>query len=91
MAEDRKTLGEVLHEAREAGNDGRHRPMILAPWADRAPTLKALDEATAAVVEAEVRSRVASDLRSRALHEVPGVIREAWRAAAEVAMKGGTS
>ena len=24
-----KTLGEFLHEAREAGNDGRDRPLIL--------------------------------------------------------------
>lgn len=53
-----KTLGEILHEAREAGNDGRDRPMFLAPWAERDPRLKALDEAMAAAVEAAVMERL---------------------------------
>ena len=55
-----KTLGQILHEAREAGNDGRDRPMFLAAWAERDPRLQALDESMAEAVAAEVREQVAA-------------------------------
>ena len=54
---DYKTLGEILHEAREAGNDGRTRPLTPKPWADRDPRLNALDEEMAAAVAAAVMER----------------------------------
>src|SRR5579859_2386575 len=75
-----KTLGEVLHEAREAGNDGRDRPMFLAPWAERNPRLKMLDESMAAAVEAAVRERIAGEIEtplSDALHTLGEVQRMA--------------
>ena len=52
-----KTLGEILHEAREAGGQQRPRPWPPLPWAERDPALKALDEQMAAAVEAAVLER----------------------------------
>jgi len=74
------TPGEVLHRAREAGNDGRDRPMFLAPWADRDPRLKELDEAMAAAVAAQATADVRSALAA-ADNTIGQVIRlaESWR------------
>ena len=86
---DERTLGEVLHEAREAGNDGRDRPLILLRWADRDPRLKALDEDMAAAVEAEVRVRAAAEIRARARQLwPPGMHREELDMAAAAVVKG---
>jgi hypothetical protein len=57
-----KTLGEVLHEAREAGGQKRPRPWPPESWADRDPRLRALDEAMASAVAAAVREHDASIL-----------------------------
>ena len=52
-----KTLGQILHEAREAGGQQRPRPWPPLPWTERDPALKELDEAMAAAVEAAVLER----------------------------------
>jgi hypothetical protein len=75
-----KTLGEVLHEAREAGGQQRPRPWPPLPWAERDPALKALDEQMAAAVEAAVLERRAADPEtplSDALHTLGEIQREA--------------
>lgn len=53
-----KTLGQILHEAREAGGQQRPRPWPPLPWAERDPALKELDEAMAAAVAAAERERL---------------------------------
>jgi len=60
-----RTLGQVLHEAREAGGQGRPRPWPPLPWAERDPGLKALDEEMAGAVAAVVRDRFRAALRER--------------------------
>ena len=66
MPDDRPSLGEILHRAREAGNAARIRPLIPEPWADRDPRLKELDEAMAAAVAEVVRERIAVALEDYA-------------------------
>ena len=87
---DSRTLGEILHRAREAGNAVRIRPLAPEDWADRDERLRDLDEAMAAAVEAEVRERIAADLHRLAHsgHGVPGVQRDAYLAAEHVARFG---
>ena len=84
-----RTLGEVLHEAREAGNDGRDRPLIPKPWADRDPRLKALDEDMAAAVEAEVRQRIVAEIRKHASVWPPGFQRNLVHSAADAVAREG--
>jgi hypothetical protein len=82
MADDRPSLGEVLHRARQAGGEQRPRPWPPEDWADRDERLRALDEAMAAAVEAVVRERIATDLHRLATggrDGVPGVERDAKR------------
>ena len=50
MTDERPSLGEVLHRARQASTDGRDRPWPVEDWADRDPRLQAIDEAMAAAV-----------------------------------------
>ena len=52
MPDDHPSLGEVLHRARQASQDGRDRPWPVEDWADRDDRLKALDEAMASAVAA---------------------------------------
>ena len=100
MADDR-SLGEVLHRARQASTDGRDRPWPVEEWEDRHPRLQAVDELMAAAVAAAVRERIAADFRRLAADReqfadiAPGVPRvereaklEAWRAAVHVALYG---
>ena len=84
MADDR-TLGQVLHEARQAGGAGRPRPWPPEDWADRDPRLRAIDEAMAAAVEAVVRERISAAILAEAGPGVPGVERRALEAAAAIA------
>ena len=61
-----RSLGEVLHRAREAGNAARIRPLTPEDWADRDPRLKELDEDMAAAVAEVVRERIAVALEDYA-------------------------
>lgn len=55
---DERTLGQVLHAARQALTDGRDRPWPVEDWADRDPVLQVRDEKMAAAVKAEVMERI---------------------------------
>ena len=89
MADDR-SLGEIMHEAREAGNAVRIRPLAPQDWADRDPRLRDLDEQMAAAVEAAVRRRVAAELRDRASRRwPPSFYRDELYLAADAVARGG--
>ena len=60
MADDR-SLGEIMHEAREAGNAVRIRPLAPQDWADRDPRLRDLDEQMAAAVDRSDREHFRVD------------------------------
>ena len=91
MADDR-TLGRVLHEARREHNPPRERPANVPPWDERAQWQRDLDEQMAAdlgaVVEARTRERIAVDLERLARGAVPGVVRDAFLGARQVALHG---
>ena len=57
MTDDR-TLGQVLHEARQSAGEQRPRPWPIEDWKDRGPQLQAVDEAMAAAVEAAAMERL---------------------------------
>jgi hypothetical protein len=57
-----RSLGEVLHRARQAGGEQRPRPWPVEDWAARDPRLRALDEAMAAAVAEVVRERIGAAL-----------------------------
>ena len=97
---DTRTPGELVHRVRCAENARRERPFVLAAWEHRTPEQKAMDEAMAAAVEADVRERIADGLR-RLAHDaaampstVPGIERDTRRdtylAAAQVVQHGVT-
>ena len=69
MADDDRTLGQILHEARQAGGEQRPRPMPVEDWAERDPRLQALDEQMAESVAAEVRKQIAAALQAQADRE----------------------
>ena len=95
---DDRTLGQVLHEARQALGEQRPRGWPVEDWADRDYRLQAGDEAMAAAVEAVVRERIAVELRRLADDAaaqpvtVPGIERRTRRdtylAAVQVALHG---
>ena len=89
MADDR-TLGQVLHEARREHNPPLERPWNVDPWEERADWQKKLDEEMAAELEAEVRRRVAVEIKDRARKLwPPGFQREELDAAAVAVVRGG--
>jgi hypothetical protein len=81
---DGRSLGQVLHEAREAGGQKRPRPWPPLPWAERERELKALDEAMAAAVA----GAATADLRSR-LADADNAIGQVIRLAESWQMQGG--
>ena len=84
---DTRTLGQVLHEARIEYNPKTERPRGVAPWEERAPWQRDLDEQMAAEVEVEVRRRVIAEFRDYAEQKVPGgVARTACYEAIEFVM-----
>ena len=88
LCSDDRTLGQHLHEARRASTVGRIPPWPVADWADRDERLKAVDEAMAAAVEAEVRGRIGADLKRLAMGAAPGIERDVWLAARQAALHG---
>ena len=91
LSSDTRTLGQVLHASRIRHNPPTERPRNVAPWEDRAPWQQQLDEEMAADLEAEVRRRVAAELRDRARKLwPPGMYRDQLDlAAAQVVLHGG--
>src|SRR5208282_3767733 len=95
---DDRTLGQVLHAARQAAGEQRPRPWPIEDWKDRGPQLQAVDEAMAGAVASAVRERIAAELRrladsAAALPSVvPGIERRTRRdtylAAAQVVLHG---
>ena len=88
MTDDR-TLGQVLHEARQSAGEQRPRPWPIEDWKDRGPQLQAVDEQMAAAVEAEVRRRVAAEIRGHAMVWPPGFQRNLVHSAADAVAQGG--
>ena len=87
MADD--TLARLVHETRREFGAAYERPVKPAPWEERHPRQQELDRHIAAAVECAVRNRVAAEVREMALHQVPGVVREALREASRaVLLKG---
>ena len=88
MTDDR-TLGQHLHDSRIRHNPPKERPASVPPWEERAPWQQALDEQMAADLEAEVRCRVAAEIRDRARKLwPPGMHREELDMAAAAVVAG---
>ena len=86
---DTRTLGQLLHDSRIRNNPPRERPASVPPWEERAPWQQELDEAMAADLEAEVRCRVAGEIRDRARKLwPPGMHREELDMAAAAVVAG---
>ena len=92
LRSDDLTPGQILHEARIRHNPPAERPRGVPPWGERAPWQQDLDEEMAAdlaaVVEAQVRGRIAADLMRLAMGAAPMIERDVWLAARQAALHG---
>ncbi len=89
MADDPDELARIVHETRREFAGAYERPSKPAPWEERHPRQQELDRHIALAVECAVRNQVAAELQQMALHQVPGVARDALREAARAVLRKG--
>ena len=90
LSSDTRTLGQVLHASRIRHNPPTERPRNVAPWDERAPWQQELDEKMASDLEAEVRRRIACELKQWRRLKVPGVAaRDTADEAIAIVLRGG--
>ena len=89
MADEPDALARLVHETRREVGAAYERPVKPAPWEERHPRQQELDRHIALAVECAVRNQVAAELQQMALHQVPGVARDALREAARAVLRRG--
>lgn len=82
------TLARIVNETRRTFAHAYERPSEVPSWEERHPRQQELDRHIAVAVEGAVRNQVAAELQQLALHQVPGIVREALREAARAVLRG---